>query len=79
MNSKELVKKLIEEQGLSQAEAAEKMNLKPQALWDRLNSSKTKSMSVSKLSEMLKQLGYEVVVMPRAKAGKIENAHVIKE
>ena len=79
MNSKELVKKLIEEQGIPQAEVAEKMGIKPQALWDRLNSKKTSSMSVSKLSEMLLQLGYEVVVMPRAKAGKIENAYVIKE
>ena len=79
MNSKELVRKLIEEQGLSQAEVAEKMNIKPQALWDRISSKKTSSMSVSKLSEILLQLGYEIVIMPRAKAGKIENAYVIKE
>lgn len=79
MNSKELVRKLIEEQGLSQAEVAEKMEIKPQALWDRISSKKTSSMSVSKLSEILLQLGYEIVIMPRAKAGKIENAYVIKE
>ena len=79
MNSKELVKFLIEEQGVSQAEVAEKMGIKPQALWDRISSKKTSSMSVSKLSEILVQLGYEIVIMPRAKAGKIDNAYVIKE
>jgi hypothetical protein len=27
----------------------------------------------------LRALGYEIVIMPRAKAGKIENAYVIEE
>lgn len=79
MNSKELVRKIIEEQGVPQAEIAEKMGIKPQTLWDRISSKKTSSMSVSKLSEILTALGYEIVVMPRAKAGKIDNAYVIKE
>ena len=77
--SEELVRKIIEEQGIPQAEVAEKMGIKPQTLWDRIGSKKTSSMSVSKLSEILTALGYEIVVMPRAKAGKIENAYVIKE
>ena len=45
MNSKELVRKLIEEKGVSQAEVAASMNITPAALWDRINSKKTSSLS----------------------------------
>jgi transcriptional regulator with XRE-family HTH domain len=79
MNSKELVRKLIEEQGVSQADVAAKMDITPAALWDRISSKKTSSLSVKKLNEILRALGYEVVIMPRAKAGKIENAYVVEE
>jgi transcriptional regulator with XRE-family HTH domain len=79
MNAKELVRKLIEEQGVSQAEVAAKMNISPAALWDRISSKKTSSLSVKKLNEILRALGYEIVVMPRAKAGKIDNAYVVEE
>jgi predicted XRE-type DNA-binding protein len=79
MNSKELVRKLIEEQGVSQADVAAKMNITPAALWDRISSKKTSSLSVKKLNEILRALGYEVVIMPRAKAGKIDNAYVVEE
>ena len=79
MNSKELVRKLIEEKGISQADVAATMNITPAALWDRISSKKTSSLSVKKLNEILRALGYEIVIMPRAKAGKIENAYVVEE
>jgi transcriptional regulator with XRE-family HTH domain len=79
MNSKEVVKKLIDEQGVTQADVAAKMNITPATLWDRINSKKTNSLTVKKLNEILRALGYEIVIMPRAKAGKIENAYVIEE
>jgi predicted transcriptional regulator len=79
MNSKELVRKLIEEKGVSQADVAATMNITPAALWDRISSKKTSSLSVKKLNEILRALGYEIVIMPRAKAGKIENAYVVEE
>jgi hypothetical protein len=55
------------------------MNITPAALWDRISSKKTNSLSVKKLNEILRALGYEVVIMPRAKAGKIDNAYVVEE
>ena len=79
MNSKELVRKLIEEKGISQADVAATMSITPAALWDRISSKKTSSLSVKKLNEILRALGYEIVIMPRAKAGKIENAYVVEE
>ena len=69
MNSKEVVKKIIDEQGVAQAEVAAIMNISPATLWDRINSKKTNSLTVKKLNEIL----------PRAKAGKIDNAYVIEE
>ena len=79
MNAKEVVKKLIEEKGITQADVAAAMNVTPATLWDRINSKKTKSLTINKLNEILRVLGYEIVIMPRAKAGKIENTYVVEE
>ena len=79
MNAKEVVKKLIEEKGTTQADVAAAMNITQAALWDRINSKKTTSLTVKKLNEILRALGYEIVIMPRAKAGKIENTYVVEE
>ena len=79
MNSKEVVKKIIDEQGVAQAEVAAIMNISPATLWDRINSKKTNSLTVKKLNEILRALGYEIVIMPRAKAGKIDSAYVVEE
>jgi predicted DNA-binding protein (UPF0251 family) len=79
MNEKEIVIKLMEEQNLRMADLANMMGISNAALWDRLKSPKNKSLTTQKLNEILVNLNYEIVIMPRAKAGKIENAYVIKE
>lgn len=79
MTSKDIVLKLMNDQGKTKAELASAIGISQAALWDRLNSPKNKSLTVKKLNEMLRQLGYEVVVMPRAKAGNINNAYVIND
>ena len=79
MTSKDIVLKLMKDQGKTKAELASAIGISQAALWDRLNSPKNQSLTVKKLNEMLRQLGYEVVVMPRAKAGNINNAYVIND
>lgn len=79
MNSKEVVKMLIKEKGTTNAEVASRIGITNAAIWDRLNSEKAKSLTINKLNEMLRALDYEIVIMPRAKAGKIDNAYVIEE
>ena len=77
MNEKEIIIKLMEEQGLSAADLANQMGISNAALWDRIKSPKNKSLTTKKLNEILKQLNYEIVLMPRAKASKISGAYVV--
>ena len=77
MNEKEIIVKLMEEQNIGLTELAVKMKLKPATLWDRIKSPKNKSLTTIKLNEILLHLGYEIVLMPRAKAGRIDGAYVV--
>ena len=77
MNEKEIIVKLMEEQNIGLTELAVKMKIKPATLWDRIKSPKNKSLTTIKLNEILLHLGYEIVLMPRAKAGRIDGAYVV--
>lgn len=79
MNAKEIVSKLMDEQNKTNAQMAAALGITPAAMWDRLNSPKANSLNVKKLSEMLRALDYELVIMPRAKAGRIDGAYVVTE
>ena len=77
MNEKEIIMKLMEEQNKTNAQMAAALDISPAAMWDRLNSTKTKRLTISKVNEMLRALDYELVIMPRAKAGRIDGAYVV--
>lgn len=62
MTSKELVKTLMVEKDVSNAEMANALGITQAALWDRLNPKKTNNMTIGKLNDMLSKLGYELVV-----------------
>lgn len=67
MTGKEIVKKIMEEQSVGNAELAHKLSVKPTAMWDRLNNSKTKDINVSLLSSMVRVLGYKIQIVPNNK------------
>ena len=79
MNAKEIVISLMEKQGKSNAQMADALGISQAAMWDRLKSKKTNNLTVKKLNEMLRALGYELVIMPRAKAGRIDGAYVVED
>ena len=79
MNEKEIVMKLMKDQNKTNAQMAAALGISPAAMWDRLNSTKTKSLTINKLNEMLRALDCELVVMPRAKAGRIDGAYVVTD
>ena len=79
MNAKEIVIKLMGEQDKTNAQMADAIGITQAAMWDRLKSPKTNNLTVKKLNEMLRALGYELVVMPRAKAGRIDGAYVVTD
>lgn len=62
MTAKELVKTLMVEKDVSNAEMANALGITQAALWDRLNPKKTNNMTIEKLNDMLSKLGYELVV-----------------
>ena len=67
MNGKEIVKKIMEEQSVTNAELAHKLSVKPTAMWDRLNNTKAKDLNVSLLNSMLRTLGYKIQIVPTSK------------
>lgn len=77
MTTREILKKLITESGKTNADLAYGLNITPAAVWDRLNSPKTNNLTTNKLVDMLRFLGYDLVIMPHGKAGRIENSYVI--
>ena len=62
MTAKELVKTLMVEKDVSNAEMANALGITQAALWYRLNPKKTNNMTIGKLNDMLSKLGYELVV-----------------
>lgn len=67
MTGKDIVKKIMEEQTVSNAELAHKLSVKPTAMWDRLNNAKSKDLNVSLLSSMVRVLGYKIQIVPTNK------------
>lgn len=65
MTGREIIKQIMDEQGVSNAELAAKLNITQAALWDRLNNKKVKDIPLSLLSEMLRMLDYKIHIVPR--------------
>jgi DNA-binding Xre family transcriptional regulator len=65
MTGREIIKQIMEEQGVTNAELAAKLNITQAALWDRLNNKKVKDIPLSLLTEMLRMLDYTVQITPR--------------
>lgn len=63
LRSREIVYELYRRAGITNEAYAEKLGISRSALWDRLNTTKAKDMSVSTMSEMIAVLGYRVVVV----------------
>lgn len=65
MTGREIIKQIMEEQGVTNAELAARLNISQAALWDRLNNKKVKDIPLSLLTEMLRMLDYTVQIAPR--------------
>lgn len=64
MTSKELIKTLMTEHDITNAEMAKTLGITQAALWDRLNSKKSDNTTVKKLGDMLNVMGYKIIVVP---------------
>lgn len=79
MTAKEIVKTLMVEKEVTNADMAAALQITQAALWDRLNPKKTDNMTVKKLNSMLRHLGYDLVIMPRGKAGRLEGVYMVED
>ena len=70
MNEREIIKTIMDEQEISNAQLAKRINVSNAAMWDRLNNKNNKSLSISTASQMLNALDYKLVVVPADKVIK---------
>lgn len=64
MKAREIVKDIMAKAEINNVTMAKMLDITPAALWDRLNTKKTKDIPVSTLQDMLQVLGYKLVIVP---------------
>lgn len=64
MTSKELIKMLMSEKDMTNADMAKQLGISQAALWDRLNK-QSNNMSIAKMNSMIELLGYKIVLIPK--------------
>ena len=84
MDARDIVKEIMKEKNRSNADLANNLGISVAALWDRLSktttgSNKPKSITVKKLNDLLRCLDYELVIMPRGKSGRMDDAFLVTE
>ena len=76
MNGREIIKAIMEQRGISNIEYAKELGITRAAIWDRLDTQKSrKDIPVSMVSTMAKVLGYKGVVVPMEV--KIKSGYVV--
>lgn len=78
MNSRDAIKEIMEAKKISNADAASALGISQATMWDRLNG-KSGTMTIMKANEILRYLGYDLVIMPRGKANRIEGAYIVED
>ena len=67
MTTQEIIKEIMGMKNETNAGLASKLEISQAALWDRLNNTKRKDLSISVLSKMLRLLDYKIQIVPRDK------------
>ena len=67
MTTQEIIKNIMTNKNETNAELADKLQITQAALWDRLNNTKRKELSINIVSTMLRALGYKIQIVPRKK------------
>ena len=67
MTAKTILKKIMTSKCITNADLAKHLGMHPATLWERLNAKKTDNMTVNKLNDMLKPMGFKTVIVPEEK------------
>ena len=74
MTEMEYLAGLMEKNGVSNRELADRLGVTLSTVWDRINNRSRKSMSVPVFAAMLDALGYDLVAVPRGAADGLPDA-----
>lgn len=64
MNSKKAVRSIMDAKGIGTKQMADMLGSNMQKVVDRLSETKSANLSIEKLDEFLKLLGYKIMVVP---------------
>ena len=70
MKGREIVKTIMEQTNVSNAQLAHRLGTSLATMWDRINSKKVKDIPLSTLNEMVRALDYKIVIVPANKQVK---------
>lgn len=65
MKGREILAEIMARKEITNSRLASRLNLSPQATWDRLHTKKTKDIPASTLTEMLRAMDYKLIVVPQ--------------
>lgn len=74
MKSNEIIRDIMKNQNVGLSKLADRMQKSIRLVSDRL---RMENISTDKLIEMLRYLDYDLVIMPRGKAGRIDGAYLV--
>jgi len=77
MTGKDIIKKLMEEENVTNVVLAERIGVTQATMWARLNNTNAKDLPLAVFGEMLSALGYEMVVRRKDDDGGDRNAQVV--
>lgn len=63
MKARDIVKQIMSEKDVGNAEFAHKLDIKPTALWQQLNGSNDNP-TINRLVAMVETLGYKIIIAP---------------
>ena len=64
MRGRDIMKAIMKQEEIENAELARKLEVSNAAIWERLNNKNVKDIPVSLMNEMVRAMGYKVIVVP---------------
>lgn len=77
MTGKDIIKKLMDDEDVTNVVLAERIGVTQATMWARLNNNSAKDMPLAVFGELLSALGYEIVVRRKDDDGGDRNAQVV--
>lgn len=64
MRGRDIMKAIMKQEEIENAELAKKLEVSNATIWERLNNKNVKDIPVSLMNEMVRAMGYKVIVVP---------------